>query len=921
EKRAELLEKLRKMHASHKICDELQTQNSAYRLNQLLPLIYDTTSSIADYMPHDTVIVLNEPIRVMESAENEYKLFADNVRNILENDDGGTYLWELMCEPSHAISALNQQRLLMLSAFTTQFPHVSPKCIVQIDSPAMTSYMENDELFLHEMRSFTDNEYSVIIFAGRRAKGIEKLLVDSAIPVRYKETLESEKDVMYKGITVLPESLPYGFEYREIKFAVITENELYGLSMHRKQAYSGKSHRKSAEKLELSKLSPGDYVVHEVHGIGRFMGVQEEEIDGRKHDYIVIEYAGTDRLSIPCEQLHCIQKYIGTGDTPPKLSKFASKDWTNTLARVRQSVKKLAFDLVALYGERMDKAGFSYSEDTAMQKQLEMSFPYDETPDQLTAIADIKHDMQSDKVMDRLLCGDVGFGKTEVALRAAFKAVMDCKQVAFLVPTTVLAYQHYNTLRSRYAHFGVRVDYISRFKSKKEIDETLVKLKNGEIDVIIGTHRLLSKDVQFFDLGLLIIDEEQRFGVGHKELIKELKRNIDVLTMTATPIPRTMHMSLIGIRDISLLDTPPKQRYPVQTFVTEYSDSILRDAVMKEVSRGGQVYVMYNNVRDMPRFYAHICELLPDVRISYAHGQMDEALLEHTMLDFIDGKFDVLLSSTIIENGLDVPNANTMIVLDSDKLGLSQMYQLRGRVGRSKKIGFTYFTYAQNKVLSEVSAKRLASIAQFTQLGSGYKIAMRDLQIRGAGDVLGAQQSGHMEAIGYEMYRKLISEAVDEARGYSKPKKTADTRVEVPLDAYIPKTYIANEEQRLQMYKRISHVKDKDDYLDVQDELIDRFGDMPKAVQNLMNVALLKAISGECYITYLSIRADSVFMRFEKNAPYDIARIMDFVTQHRAKLSNDGGMSMLLPEKNADKAKVCATLSKTLTELKKCLEG
>lgn len=912
--------KLRRTKSGKSIADELEAGTGSYRLNQLIGMIYDEETYISDYMAEDSLFVLCEPLRVLESAENEFTLYSENVRTIIEDGGGGEYLWKLMSSPTDAVSRLPHGRTLCLASFTTPVPGISPKAVYQSDAPSVTVYLNNEDILLHDIHSYLDNDYTVLIFAGRGRAGVAKLFSDHFIPFTESDEI-CEKDLARGHIVITSQSLPTGYEYRELRLVVITENELFGLSMHRKQAYGTKAvSKKKKETLDLSTLSVGDFVVHEVHGIGRFTGIQEETINGKKYDYMVIQYAGSDVLSVPCDQLDKLQKYVGSGELPPKLSKFGSKEWSNTLQRVRRSVKKLAFDLVALYGDRMSRQGYTYSADTPEQKQLEASFPYDETPDQLTSIADIKNDMEKGIIMDRLLCGDVGFGKTEVALRAAFKAVMDCKQVAFLVPTTILAYQHYNTLRSRYAQFGVRVDFISRFKSQKEIKETLKKLREGEIDVIVGTHRLLSKDVTFCDLGLLIIDEEQRFGVGHKELIKELKKNVDVLTMTATPIPRTMHMSLIGIRDISLLDTPPKQRYPVQTFVAEYNDIMVRDAILKEVARNGQVYVLYNNVSDMPRFFTELSALVPGVSMSFAHGKMGESELERTMLDFIDHKFDVLISSTIIENGLDVPNANTLIVIDADKLGLAQMYQLRGRVGRSNRIGFAYFTFAKNKVLSEVSSKRLESIAQFTQLGSGYKIAMRDLQIRGAGDILGAEQSGHMEEIGYEMYRRLISEAVSEAKGYTAPKKAPDARVEATVDAYIPKTYIENDDRRLEVYERIANIRSDEDLSDVEDELIDRFGDPPRAILNLLNVAITRVHAAECFIKLIAVRERDIAVSFTADAPYDPDKFLAFMRKRKAQFANESGTMITIPEKNADKAKVCASLGGLLRELKSCME-
>lgn len=921
EQKQTLISKLKRLKGTKDIAQAIEDGIDSYRISQMLSLIYNDSSYIFDYMPKDTVIVLDEPQRLMETFDNEYNFFSENVRTVIENGDGGNYLWDLMEKPQTVIQALPQENMLMLFNFTCAFTLVAPKAITQMDVASATLYLNDEKAFLHDVKLYIQNNYAVVLFAGKNSEYLHSFLIENGLVSHCYDKLTDEDCIKRGEVAVIEQSMPVGFEYREIGLAVITENELYGLSMHRKQAYTAnRAQKKEASKLLLSKLSVGDYVVHEAHGIARFMGVQEMEVDGQKRDFIALHFLGTDRMYIACDQLDKIRKYNCSSEKPPKLSKLGSNEWKNTVSRVTKSVKELALNLVNLYGERMKRTGFAFSPDTQEQKQLESAFPYDETPDQLTSIEEIKRDMESTKIMDRLICGDVGFGKTEVALRAAFKAVMDCKQAAFLVPTTILAHQHYTTLSTRFERFGLRVEVLSRFKTKKETEEILQRLKDGSIDVIVGTHRLLSKDVKFADLGLLVIDEEQRFGVGHKETIKELKKNVDVLTLTATPIPRTMHMSLIGIRDISLLDTPPKQRYPVQTFVTEYSDALIRDAISKELGRGGQVYFLYNDVKNMDSFYARLCKIVPSARISYAHGQMPEEMLENTMLDFIDGKFDVLLSSTIIENGLDVPNANTIIIYEADKLGLAQLYQLRGRVGRSKRIGFAYLTFQKNKVLSEVSEKRLNAISQFTQLGSGYKIAMRDLQIRGAGDLLGPQQHGNMEAIGYDLYCKIVSEAVAEAKGAHIAQTVTETAIDAPIDAYIPKMYVGNEEWRLQMYKRIAGITTYEDYLDVQDEFIDRFGDMPKQVENLMNIAIARAFASKCYITRIAVTAKETVFYFTNDAPYDITKFIEYVNRIAAKFSNDGGMILRIPNKNTDKSKVCAGLVRILQNLSECLE-
>ena len=638
-------------------------------------------------------------------------------------------------------------------------------------------------------------------------------------------------------------------------------------------------------------------------------------------DYLHLVYSGGDKLYIPTDQLDRVQKYIGGGDDEgtQRLSKLGSGEWQKTVSRTRDSVKKLAFDLVRLYGERQKRKGFKFSPDTPWQRKLEDSFPYEPTPDQLTSIQEIKADMESDKVMDRLLCGDVGYGKTEVALRAAFKAVMDGKQCAMLVPTTILAQQHYNTIAARFDGFPVNVELLSRFKTPKEEEKIIEGLQSGSVDMVVGTHKLLSKSVKFKDLGLLIIDEEQRFGVGHKEQIKNIRQSVDVLTLSATPIPRTLHMSMTGIRDMSVIETPPSQRYPVQTYVMEYSDSVIREAILKEIGRGGQVYFVYNNVRSMEQFAGRLRELVPEARVCFANGQMNERVLEKTMLEFMDHKYDVLLCSTIIESGLDMQNVNTIIIYDADAMGLSQLYQLRGRVGRGVRLGYAYLTYRPNKAMSETAEKRLIAIRELTQFGSGFKIALRDLEIRGAGNLLGPEQHGHMEAIGYDLYCKIVDSAVREAKGEELPKDI-DTVVDIPISANIPKSYIPREAERLSMYKRIAFIAAQADVYDVQDELIDRYGDIPEEVQNLIFIALIKAEAQRAYIQRLMVRDGEVRIVFDPEAPMDGAKLF-------AAANNIAGAAML-PEEvptivirrpKSDVKKLCSELTQIVYMMSDCI--
>ena len=605
-------------------------------------------------------------------------------------------------------------------------------------------------------------------------------------------------------------------------------------------------------------------MVHENHGLGIYQGIEKIEVDRVAKDYMKIAYDKGGNLYIPATQLDLIQKYASADAKKPKLNRLGSQDWVKTKTRVRGAVKEIAKDLVELYAARQNQEGFVYGIDTVWQKEFEEMFPFEETEDQLLAIEAVKRDMESSKIMDRLICGDVGYGKTEIAIRAAFKAVQESKQVVYLVPTTILAQQHYHTFQQRMRDFPVRVDLMCRFRTSAQQKKTIEDTKKGLVDIVIGTHRVLSDDLKFKDLGLLIIDEEQRFGVQHKEKIKKLKENVDVLTLTATPIPRTLHMSLIGIRDMSVLEEAPQDRMPIQTYVMEYNDEMVREAIERECARSGQVYYVYNRVEDIAEIAAHIQKLVPDVNVAFAHGQMREQELERIMCDFIDGEIDVLVSTTIIETGLDISNVNTMIIHDADRLGLSQLYQLRGRVGRSNRMAYAFLLYRRDKMLKEIAEKRLAAIREFTDLGSGFKIAMRDLEIRGAGNLLGAQQHGHMEAVGYDLYCKMLNEAVKHLKGEME-EEDYTTTIDLNIDAYIPDTYISNEYQKLDIYKRIAAIESEEEMEDMVEELIDRFGDIPKKVEMLLTVAQLKALAHKVYVTAVEQKGDTyTFAMYER---------------------------------------------------------
>ena len=705
-----------------------------------------------------------------------------------------------------------------------------------------------------------------------------------------------------------------GFEYPLIKFVVITEGDMFGVEKRKKKR---KKYNYEGKKISsFSELSVGDYVVHESHGLGIYKGIEKIEQDHVIKDYIKVEYGDGGNLYLPATRLEGIQKYAGADAKVPKLNKLGGTEWTKTKTKVRTAVREIAKELVELYAARQDAEGFQYGPDTVWQKEFEEMFPYDETDDQLTAIDDTKRDMESKKIMDRLICGDVGYGKTEIALRAAFKAVQEEKQVVYLVPTTILAQQIYNTFVQRMKDFPVRVDMMSRFRTPGEMKKTVEGLKKGYVDIIVGTHRVLSKDVQFKNLGLLIVDEEQRFGVTHKEKIKQMKQNVDVLTLTATPIPRTLHMSLIGIRDMSVLEEPPVDRVPIQTYVMEYNDEMIREAIHRELGRGGQVYYVYNRVNNIDEVANHVASLVPDANVAFAHGQMNEHQLEKIMLDFINGDIDVLVSTTIIETGLDIPNANTMIIQDADRLGLSQLYQIRGRIGRSNRTSYAFLMYKRDKMLKEDAEKRLQAIREFTELGSGIKIAMRDLEIRGAGNILGAEQHGHMEAVGYDLYCKMLNEAVIALKGGQEEEETFETVVDCDIDAFIPDGYIKNEYLKLDVYKRISAIETDDEYMDMQDELIDRFGDIPKSVDNLLRVAELKAMAHRAYVTEVDINTQEIRIELYPKAKLDVTGIPALIAEYKTALRfAQGEKPVLFYQDKGKKHKDCEPMMEKAKEL------
>ena len=742
------------------------------------------------------------------------------------------------------------------------------RSVYSLQVKTVNPYNSSFELLTRDLKKLKRTGYRVILVSGSRtrAKRLAEDLRDYDLSSFYSE--EMERQVNPGEIMVTCGYIAEGYEYPMLKFTVISESDIFGKKKKKKKrkTYEGKKIQEFAE------LKPGDYVVHENHGLGIYQGIEKVEVDTVTRDYMKISYADGGILYIPATQMDLIQKYAGADTKPPKLNKLGTPQWKKTKGQVKKAVQLIAKDLVKLYATRQQTEGYVYGPDTVWQREFEEMFPFEETEDQLRAIEDTKKDMESTKIMDRLICGDVGYGKTEIAIRAAFKAVQEGKQVVYLVPTTILAQQHYNTFIQRFKDFPVRVDLMSRFRTQAQQKKTVEDLKKGLVDIVIGTHRVLSKDVGYKDLGLLIIDEEQRFGVTHKEKIKKLRENIDVLTLTATPIPRTLHMSLIGIRDMSVLEEAPMDRMPIQTYVMEYNDEMVREAIERELARGGQVYYVYNRVENIADLALRVQKLVPDARVSYAHGQMNEHQLEDIMYDFINGDIDVLVSTTIIETGLDIANANTMIIQDADRFGLSQLYQLRGRVGRSNRMAYAFLLYQRDKMLKEVAEKRLAAIREFTDLGSGFKIAMRDLEIRGAGNLLGESQSGHMAAVGYDLYCKMLNEAVSQLKG---KKEEADyaTTIDLDIDAFIPESYIKNEYQKLDIYKRIATIETEEEMDDMTEELIDRFGDLPKKVQQLLHIAALKSLAHSAYITAIEQKGkDYKFILYEK-ANLDPAKI------------------------------------------------
>ena len=834
--------------------------------------------SFLKYFPeNETLLFYDEPHRLQETAETVEAEYTESLKNRADagmKEEGEEEL--RVFQTKDIISEMNRYSGIGLTTLESKCGLFKVRSVYTVQAKGVNPYNNSFELLTRDLKRLKRNGYRVVLLSGSRtrAKRLAEDLRDYDLSSFYSEDMQRE--VKPGEIMAAYGYASEGYEYPMLKFVVISESDIFGRKKKKKKRkkYEGQRIQDFAE------LKPGDYVVHENHGIGVYKGIEKIEVEKIVKDYMKIVYAEGGVLYIPVAQMDLIQKYAGADAKKPRLNKLGTIQWGKTKSQVKKAVQIVAKDLVELYAVRQQSEGFVYGPDTVWQKEFEEMFPFEETDDQLQAIEDTKHDMESKKIMDRLICGDVGYGKTEIAIRAAFKAVQEGKQVVCLVPTTILAQQHYNTFVQRLKEFPVRIDLLCRFRSAAEQKKTIEDTKKGFVDILVGTHRVLSKDVVFKDLGLLIIDEEQRFGVTHKEKIKKLKENIDVLTLTATPIPRTLHMSLFGIRDMSVLEEAPNERMPIQTYVMEYNDEMVREAITRELARDGQVYYVYNRVNDIADVAGRIQSLVPDANVAFAHGQMKERELEDIMYDFINGDIDVLVSTTIIETGLDIPNANTMIIQDADRFGLSQLYQLRGRVGRSNRMAYAFLLYQRDKLLKEVAEKRLSAIREFTDLGSGIKIAMRDLEIRGAGNLLGEAQSGHMEAVGYDLYCKMLNEAVRQLKG-GPEAETFTTLIDLNVDAYIPEYYIKNEYQKLDIYKRIAAIESEEELEDMTEELIDRFGDIPKKVQQLLVIASLKSLAHSVYVTAIEQKGEEIRFTMYEKAKIDPSGIPKFLDSYK----------------------------------------
>ena len=862
--------------------EELLSFGTAEGSEALLSYFYEKTVSFLEYLPENTLFFIDEPHRVLEKGKTYEEEFFLCMQSRLE---GGYVLpgqADLLFGYEEILSKVMEEPLILLSSVIQDYAFYKPKTICDIEAKSIFSYNNSFDQLIKDLEHWKKQNYRILLLSSSttRAKRLAENIRDYGLLAYF--AADFDRTIAPGEIMVASGRLGNGFEYPTLKFVVLSEKDIF---KERKAKKPKKKSQYSGQKINsLSEISVGDYVVHEKYGLGIYRGMEKIESDGITKDYINIEYKDASNLFVPASQLELIQKYSNLSARKPKLNKLGGTEWEKTKSRVRSQVQIAAQDLVKLYAERQAKEGYAYGKDTVWQKEFEELFPYEETEDQLSAIEDTKRDMESHRIMDRLICGDVGYGKTEVAIRAAFKAVMDSKQVVYLVPTTILAQQHYNSFKERMEHYPVEIAMLSRFCTPKEQKRIFDGLKNGTIDIVIGTHKVLSKNIKYKNLGLLIIDEEQRFGVKQKEKIKQLKKDVDVLALSATPIPRTLHMSLAGIRDMSVLEVPPVDRRAIQTYVMEYNEELVREAIERELGRGGQVYYVYNRVNNIDEVAAGLQRLLPNATVEYAHGQMGERQLETIMSGFINKEIDVLVSTTIIETGLDIPNVNTMIIQDAQLFGLSQLYQLRGRVGRSNRTAYAFLMYRRNSILKEEAEKRLKAIREFTDLGSGFKIAMRDLEIRGAGNLLGAEQSGHMESVGYDLYCKMLNEAVLTMKGEQQEVDTFTTSIDLSIDAYIPETYIKSESEKLSWYKRIATIETQEESEDMIEEMTDRYGDTPAPLIRLMDVALLREEAHQAWLLSIEQKGSKILFTMNPRAKVRVEEIDGFLKQYRNKM-------------------------------------
>lgn len=848
--------------------EEVIEFRNTFNLDSYIRYFFSETQTLLDmFDTSSSVVFIDEPLKTGDHGSAVELEFSENMSHRLEKGYILPGQADILMSVENVMAKMSSypvahlEEIALSGSIKNQF--LVPVKEFCFDAKPIPSYNRRFEALIKDLGKYRKDGYRVLILSGSRTRAVRLAedLTDNGVTAFFSD--DPSRALSVKEIETFHGYVSKGFEIPKIKLAVISETDIFGAQHH------GKKNRKiyDGEKFrDFNELRVGDYVVHEFHGLGIYRGIEQIDVEGITKDYMKIEYRDGGNLYVPATEFDVLSKYASSEASTPKLNKLGTQEWIKTKSRVKSATEEIARDLVELYAKRQRATGYQYDADTVWQKEFEEMFPFEETEDQLTAIEETKKDMESTKVMDRLICGDVGFGKTEIAIRAAFKAVQEGKQVVYLVPTTILAQQHFDTFRERMKDYPMRIDLLSRFRSAGEIKNTISDLKKGMVDIVIGTHRVLSADVEFKDLGLLIIDEEQRFGVSHKEKIKKLKENVDVLTLTATPIPRTLHMSLIGIRDMSLLTEAPNDRQPIQTYVLEYNEEMVREAIVREIARRGQVYYVYNRVNNIAQITADLQELVPEARIAFAHGQMAEKELEYIMYQFINHEIDVLVSTTIIETGMDISNVNTMIIHDSDRLGLSQLYQLRGRVGRSNRTAYAFLMYKRDRLLKEEAEKRLSAIREYTELGSGYKIAMKDLEIRGAGNILGRTQHGHMQAVGYDLYCKMLNEAVRAMKGIE-VKEDFDTRVDIDVDAYVPDEYIANEIQKLDIYKKIAGIENRDEMEDVREELKDRFGSIPTSAENLLRISLIRAMAHKLCISEISSNESELVFRVRRDAP------------------------------------------------------